>query len=107
MTGHVQLKFVMTECSKTQIRLAGLILFICLSVHSSHFLSAATSQIAAALASQAGQKGDSESETALAASSIEAQRDVYRRMLNYSMSSALTQQYYLSQYGYNYLQVIP
>lgn len=67
-------------------------------------VAAATSQIAAALASQAGQKGDSESETALAASSIEAQRDVYRRMLNYSMSSALTQQYYLSQYGYNYLQ---
>ena len=26
-------------------------------------------------------------------------------MLNYSMSSALTQQYYLSQYGYNYMQV--
>ena len=25
MTGHAQLKFVMTECSKTQIRLAGLI----------------------------------------------------------------------------------
>lgn len=36
--------------------------------------------------------------------SIEAQRDVYRRMLNYSMSSTLAQQYYLSQYGYNYLQ---
>ena len=36
---------------------------------------------------------------------IEAQRDVYRRMLNYSMSSTLAQQYYLSQYGYNYLQV--
>ncbi|KAL4216419.1 hypothetical protein ACF0H5_024144 [Mactra antiquata] len=35
---------------------------------------------------------------------IEAQRDVYRRMLNYSMSSTLAQQYYLSQYGYNYLQ---
>ena len=25
MTGHAQLKFVMTECSKTQIRLTGLI----------------------------------------------------------------------------------
>ena len=25
MAGHAQLKFVMTECSKTQIRLAGLI----------------------------------------------------------------------------------
>ena len=25
MAGHVQLKFVMTECSKTQIRLTGLI----------------------------------------------------------------------------------
>ena len=37
--------------------------------------------------------------------SIEAQRDVYRRMLNYSMSSTLAQQYYLSQYGYNYMQV--
>ena len=24
MAGHAQLKFVMTECSKTQIRLAGL-----------------------------------------------------------------------------------
>ena len=28
MAGHAQLKFVMTECSKTQIRLAGLILFL-------------------------------------------------------------------------------
>ena len=27
MTGHAQLKFVMTECSKTQIRLKRLILF--------------------------------------------------------------------------------
>ena len=27
MAGHAQLKFVMTECSKTQIRLTGLILF--------------------------------------------------------------------------------
>ena len=26
MAGHAQLKFVMTECSKTQIRLTGLIL---------------------------------------------------------------------------------
>ena len=68
---------------------------------------AATSQIAAVLASssQAGQKSDADPEAALAASSLEAQRDVYRRMLNYSMSSALTQQYYLSQYGYNYIQV--
>lgn len=68
-------------------------------------VAAATSQIAAVLASsQAGQKVDADPETALAASSLEAQRDVYRRMLNYSMSSALTQQYYLSQYGYNYIQ---
>lgn len=68
-------------------------------------VAAATSQIAAVLASsQAGQKADADPETALAASSLEAQRDVYRRMLNYSMSSALTQQYYLSQYGYNYIQ---
>ena len=31
MAGHAQLKFVMTECSKTQIRLTGLILccFFC------------------------------------------------------------------------------
>ena len=28
MAGHVQLKFVMTECSKTQIRLTGLIYLI-------------------------------------------------------------------------------
>ena len=28
MSGHAQLKFVMTECSKTQIRLTGLI-YIC------------------------------------------------------------------------------
>ena len=28
MAGHAQLKFVMTECSKTQIRLAGLSLFV-------------------------------------------------------------------------------
>ena len=28
MTGHEQLKFVMTECSKTQIRLTRLILFL-------------------------------------------------------------------------------
>ena len=27
MAGHAQLKFVMTECSKTQIRLTGLIWF--------------------------------------------------------------------------------
>lgn len=69
-------------------------------------VAAATSQIAAVLASssQAGQKSDADPEAALAASSLEAQRDVYRRMLNYSMSSALTQQYYLSQYGYNYIQ---
>ena len=76
------------------------------SICFNYLISAATSQIAAALASQAGQKGDTEAETSHAASSIEAQRDVYRRMLNYSMSSALTQQYYLSQYGYNYLQVL-
>ena len=72
------------------------------------FFPAATSQIAAVLASsQAGQKTDADSEGSLTASSLEAQRDVYRRMLNYSMSSALTQQYYLSQYGYNYMQVNP
>ena len=29
MAGHAQLKFVMTECSKTQIRLTGLILYRC------------------------------------------------------------------------------
>ena len=29
MAGHAQLKFVMTECSKTQIRLTGLILINC------------------------------------------------------------------------------
>ena len=28
MAGHAQLKFVMTECSKTQIRLTGLILLL-------------------------------------------------------------------------------
>ena len=28
MAGHAQLKFVMTECSKTQIRLTGLILYL-------------------------------------------------------------------------------
>ena len=28
MAGHAQLKFVMTECSKTQIRLAGLKCFM-------------------------------------------------------------------------------
>ena len=28
MAGHAQLKFVMTECSKTQIRLTGLLIFI-------------------------------------------------------------------------------
>ena len=28
MAGHAQLKFVMTECSKTQIRLTGLIFYI-------------------------------------------------------------------------------
>ena len=28
MAGHAQLKFVMTECSKTQIRLTGLIYFL-------------------------------------------------------------------------------
>ena len=32
MAGHAQLKFVMTECSKTQIRLTGLICFVYLSV---------------------------------------------------------------------------
>ena len=31
MAGHAQLKFVMTECSKTQIRLTGLI-YICTPV---------------------------------------------------------------------------
>ena len=30
MAGHAQLKFVMTECSKTQIRLKGLVYWICL-----------------------------------------------------------------------------
>ena len=29
MAGHAQLKFVMTECSRTQIRLTGLIWYIC------------------------------------------------------------------------------
>ena len=29
MAGHAQLKFVMTECSKTQIRLTGLYLLRC------------------------------------------------------------------------------
>ena len=28
MAGHAQLKFVMTECSKTQIRLTGLTLYL-------------------------------------------------------------------------------
>ena len=28
MAGHAQLKFVMTECSKTQIRLTGLIYYV-------------------------------------------------------------------------------
>lgn len=75
------------------------------STVSSADVAAATSQLAAALASShGGQKGDADTESVLAASSLEAQRDVYRRMLNYSMSSALTQQYYLSQYGYNYIQ---
>ena len=32
MAGHAQLKFVMTECSKTQIRLTGLIFFFFSSV---------------------------------------------------------------------------
>ena len=32
MAGHAQLKFVMTECSKTQIRLTGLIYFLLLSL---------------------------------------------------------------------------
>ena len=31
MAGHAQLKFVMTECSKTQIRLTGLICFVVLN----------------------------------------------------------------------------
>ena len=31
MAGHAQLKFVMTECSKTQIRLTGLKLLLCVS----------------------------------------------------------------------------
>ena len=37
MAGHAQLKFVMTECSKTQIRLMGLILSMCIftNVHKS------------------------------------------------------------------------
>ncbi|KAL3884750.1 hypothetical protein ACJMK2_024859 [Sinanodonta woodiana] len=46
-------------------------------------------------------KGDTDPSSAAA---LEAQRDVYRHMLNYSMTSALAQQYYLSQYGYNYMQ---
>ena len=33
MAGHARLKFVMTECSKTQIRLAGLILCLLLYCH--------------------------------------------------------------------------
>ena len=33
MAGHAQLKFVMTECSKTQIRLAGLTLCIVIAWH--------------------------------------------------------------------------
>ena len=32
MAGHAQLKFVMTECSKTQIRLAGLTWYSCISI---------------------------------------------------------------------------
>ena len=32
MTGHAQLKFVMTECSKTEIRLTGLIVYAFLSI---------------------------------------------------------------------------
>ena len=36
MTGHAQLKFVMTECSKTQIRLTGPI-FVLNVVYNSHF----------------------------------------------------------------------
>ena len=32
MAGHAQLKFVMTECSKTQIRLTGLIWYCIVSV---------------------------------------------------------------------------
>ena len=34
MAGHAQLKFVMTECSKTQIRLTGLILLLMLNYRS-------------------------------------------------------------------------
>ena len=33
MAGHAQLKFVMTECSKTEICLTGLILFIFVQVN--------------------------------------------------------------------------
>jgi len=37
---------------------------------------------------------------------IEAQRDAYRRMLNFSIGNPLAaQQFYLSQYGYSYVQV--
>ena len=32
MAGHVQLKFVMTECSKTQIRLTGLSLMFSIAI---------------------------------------------------------------------------
>ena len=35
MAGHAQLKFVMTECSKTQIRLTGLIWCLCLQASAS------------------------------------------------------------------------
>ena len=37
MAGHAQLKFVMTECSKTQIRLTGFILYLKSSVLKSPF----------------------------------------------------------------------
>ena len=50
MAGHAQLTFVMTECSKTQIRLTGLIfifiivsfIFLLISVRSTNYLSIMT-----------------------------------------------------------------
>ena len=38
MAGHAQLKSVMTECSKTQIRLTGLISFYCTIFYSDFFI---------------------------------------------------------------------
>ena len=44
MAGHAQLKFVMTECSKTQIRLTGPILLVAVAVILLHIKSGVTSQ---------------------------------------------------------------